>query len=96
MVLQLPYITLGQIEGAKPKVMQHELDELRAENSQRMAQYRKELHEQFDKDSGLGQSLVRDFHLHDHVHFAIEQRISIALCKNAGSWQGECVPSLLC
>ena len=86
-IMQLPYITLGQLEGIKRKVTQPELDSLRERISQRMNEYWAYTHELFDEDSGVGQSIVRDFYLHDHVNFAIEQRISVALCREAGSWQ---------
>ena len=87
--MQLPYITLGQLEDTRRKVTQQELDSMRGLTSKSMDDYWTNLHKQFDEDSGVGQSLVRNFHFHDHLNFAIEQRISIALCKTAGSWQRE-------
>ena len=86
-ILRLPYITLGQLEGVKRKVTQPDLDSLRECMSQRLDEHRANVHESFDKDRGLGQSLVRDFHLHDQINFALEQRVSISLCRAAGSWQ---------
>ena len=89
MIIQLPYITLGQLDGVKRNVKQSELDSIRERMSLTMGEYWTHIHEQFDADTGVGQSLVRDFYLHDHVNFALEQRISIALCRASGSWQRE-------
>lgn len=89
MLMQLPYITIGQIENTTRLTGQHGIDGTRSECAKKMADFRKAVQERFECDHGTGESLVRGFHLHDDLHFALEQRISIALTNVSGSWQRE-------
>lgn len=91
-LLQVPYITIGQIENATRQANQHGIDGMRLECAGKMADFRKAVQQRFECDHGTGESLVRGFHLHDDLHFALEQRISIALTKVCGNWQREFLP----
>jgi hypothetical protein len=87
MLFQLPYVTLGQIENSLRTFNQDDINTMRASCEEKMAKYWRDVNSKYDDDTGLGDSIVRDFYLHDQTHFAVEQRVSIALNKSAGAWQ---------
>jgi hypothetical protein len=89
MLMQLPYITIGQIENATRQANQHGIDGMRVECAKKMVDFRRAVQQRFECDQGTGESLVRGFYLHDDLHFALEQRVSIALTKVSGNWQCE-------
>lgn len=89
MLFQLPYMTLGQIQTPTYRTTQGTIGALRSDSEQRFKEYWQEIHELFNSDEGIGESIVRNFYLHDQTHYALEQRISIALNRNGASWQRE-------
>lgn len=89
-IFQLRYLTLGAIDRPPGPATQEEINALRSSSTQKMEEYWRNVHLGFDRDTGLGDSLVRDCHVYDETHFAIEQQISIALNRlGTGSWQRE-------
>lgn len=88
MLFHLPYVTLGQLQSPPRQTTQATIDAMRSDSVEKFKKYWRDIHKMFNQDLRKGESLVRKFYLHDQTHFALEQRISIALTKkNANSWQ---------
>lgn len=78
-IIQIPVITIGSREIIRTQLSQSDINEIRDAAAEKMKQYRLRL----ELGSGIpvASSVVRDYHLLDETHFAIEQRISIAVSE---------------
>lgn len=95
-ILTLRYVTIGYWEERTHRdrrdvrpLYNKDLMSLRRRCSKAMRKYENQRALDLQNDFGetkLGRSMVRAFHVHDDMHFAIEQKMSICLTQAGGSW----------
>ena len=87
-IISLRFITIGQRDRRAQITDRKAVDELRQTGAKAMARYLHTLNSNMEMNSGLGNSIVRAFSIHDETHFAIEQRISICVRRSMSGWTG--------
>ena len=80
-MIQLSYISIGVRENSGEKRIQRDIRLLRQDGMKAMSRYTHNLNTSMETGLGLGNSIVRDFDIHDETHFVIEQRISVYLSR---------------
>ena len=78
-MIQLSYISIGQRETPGEKRTQKEIGLMRQAGMKAMSRYTHNLNISMQAGSALGNSIVRDFDVHDETYSVIEQRISVYL-----------------
>ena len=81
-MIQLSYISIGVRENPGDKRTQREIRLMRQDGMKAMSRYTHNLNTSIGTGFALGNSIVRDFDVHDETHFVIEQRISIYLSRS--------------
>ena len=89
-MLRLHVTTVGtrNATGKNTDLSQDELDAARAETHDSMKEYLARLCRNRNFKLQLGDSIVRDFSIHDKEHFSMEQYISINITKAPQGWIG--------
>lgn len=80
-MIQLSYISIGQRENQRDKQTQKEIGLMRQAGLKAMSRYTHSLNTTMEAGFALGNSIVRDFDVHDETYFVIEQRISVYLSR---------------
>lgn len=67
------------------------IDEIRRSARQQMDSYMTNLTRHIDSRDGIGDSIVRDFHVFDSLHFALEQRMTLTVTTagDGEEWTGQ-------
>lgn len=81
-MIQLSYISIGVRENPGDKRTQRDIRLLKQDGMKAMSRYIHNLNTRMETGCALGNSIVRDFDVHDETHFIIEQRISIYLGRS--------------
>lgn len=84
-MIQLSYISIGQRENPGNKRTQKEIGLMRQAGMKAMNRYTHNLNISMEAESALGNSIVRNFDVHDETYFFIEQRISVYLSRGGHS-----------
>lgn len=89
-MLRLRVTTIGvrKARGRTCPLSQRELDAMRKEARASLREYFDGLSRQRNPEAHLGDSIVRDFSIHDKEYFSIEQNISIYITAAQRGWIG--------
>lgn len=83
-IIRLCVTTIGHV-GDDHKMNRKSLETRRETSARQMEKYLSALR----RDNwSLGESLVRDFDIHDESHWSLEQRISLCVAQNGNEWTG--------
>jgi hypothetical protein len=78
-LIELPIITIGKRTASTDALRADKIDELRSQGASALAAHHHQISKLASSKMKLGDSMVRDFHIFDEIHYAIEQRISICM-----------------
>ncbi|KAJ4308104.1 hypothetical protein N0V84_012299, partial [Fusarium piperis] len=78
-LIELPIITIGKRTASTDALRADKIDELRSQGANALAAHHHQISKLASSKMKLGDSMVRDFHILDEIHYAIEQRISICM-----------------
>lgn len=88
-IVRLRYVTIGHRKMRGREADQREIDRLRSHGHMAMDRYLHALNQSLDSRSGPGDSIVRDYLVHDLTHFTIEQDISVCVTRKENGWIGK-------
>lgn len=92
-MFSLQYITLGHTKRPVHGRLKSTITTERKTSAIEMQNYWEAMYKSFDQDSDPGTSIVRDFQVHDHMHFSLEQQISVTLKRHGThAWQRMMAP----
>ncbi|PGH34680.1 hypothetical protein GX50_02468 [[Emmonsia] crescens] len=78
-LIELPLLTIGTRDIPKGPTRPDIIEDLRTKGSCALAEHHHRISRLSSSGMSVGDSLVRDFHVFDETHFAIEQRVSICM-----------------
>ena len=78
-------MTIGQRENQRQGSDQTTIDDLRQTSTKAIGRYLHTLSQDMERDKGLGNSIVREFHVQDETHYVIEQGISLCVNRSSGT-----------
>ena len=67
---------------------QHDLNTIRQRAEDSWFTYLERISRGREREHGPGDSIVRDFSIHDQDHFSLEQDISVNITSAGGKWLG--------
>ena len=82
-IIRLRYMTVGRRDEKGRPTCQSMVDSLRLEGIKHMDRYAHCVGRNIKSGTGVGDSIVRAYHVHDETHFSIEQDISIHMSRTA-------------
>lgn len=85
-----------RLSDGRVQLSQDSLDAARELASQDMAKYITSLSTLNSPRVTLGDSVVREFSIHDSEHFSIEQMVSINISQCGNGWLGTWMPQIIC
>ena len=83
---KLRYSTIGHRERKGGVSGSEMIDSARWQGIKAMDRYVHHLNQSLQQDTGLGNSIVRAYSVHDETHFSIEQDVSIYVSRITGGW----------
>jgi hypothetical protein len=86
-IIKLRFTTIGDWGSGSPNKNQAAVDKSRTDASNEMKIYEKKL--QVGQHVSTGDSIVREYHVLDHRHFALEQEMLITATQVGDNWTGE-------
>lgn len=97
-IIQLSYFTISNFSALKDMLDvqakdtgSQTIDELRRSAQQQMESYLTNVTQRIDSRDGIGDSIVRNFHVFDSLHFALEQRMTLTVTTagDGDEWTGQ-------
>jgi hypothetical protein len=88
-IIKLRYVTIGHRKVRGREANQREIDRLRSHGHKGMDRYLHALNQSLHSRTGPGDSIVRDYIVHDLTHFTIEQDISLCVTRKENGWTGK-------
>ncbi|RKK89171.1 hypothetical protein BFJ68_g16776 [Fusarium oxysporum] len=88
-LIELPIITIGKRMASPDAPRADKINELRSQGSSALAAHHHQISKLAFSKMNLGDSMVRNFHIFDEIHFAIEQRISICMQPTKKAKKGD-------
>lgn len=82
-LIELPIFTIGTCnKGFETEMDMMKLDALRKEGADALKDHHHRIAKLSSSGMSVGESMIRDFHVFDQKHFAVEQRISVCMQPN--------------
>jgi hypothetical protein len=81
-LMALPVITIGTRRTQKGKTDLEKIANLRAQAANALKEHHHQVSKLASSGMSLGDSMIRDFHVFDETHFAVEQKISVCMQTN--------------
>ncbi|KAJ4251081.1 hypothetical protein NW762_011732 [Fusarium torreyae] len=78
-LIELPIITIGKRTAPTDGSSADKINELRSLGANALAEHYHQVSKLGASKLKLGESMIRDYHVFDETHFAIEQRVSICM-----------------
>jgi len=88
-IIKLRYVTIGHRKLRGRGADQREVDHLRSHGHKAMGRYLHALNQDLNSRTGPGNSIVREYLVHDLTHFTIEQDISLCVTRKENGWVGK-------
>lgn len=85
-IIKLRYVTIGHRNLRRRDADQRDIDHLRSHGHSEMRRYLHALNQALESRIGPGDSIVREYLVHDLTHFTIEQDISLCVTRTEDGW----------
>lgn len=86
-LFSLPIMTNGTVDTVRSHIKQDDIDRLRRHGDDALMEHHQKLLTR-EHEIRLGDSMIRQFHTFDEIHFAMEQRISVCMQSKGTNFVG--------